>query len=297
MSHSHPQVWGGTFGRGGSPPRSGPAGMIDLNLVKRVDRVLGCLSWDLHTHAQDHIAPADLFGPEGMAHLRLLDEKAGHKSGDERKRWLRETCFDHERGKSESLSECAARWGSQFRKAAARGLLLPDTAKGLFLIGGAKLTEQGAQSLQTSRRGRKVRGRHSGVAKAGHLCGAADDTRGPGTMFLERRPHSEHLLGRVPREGRPRPHRGRRQRRRGGQRPRRIVPPTRGDAFGRKDESQVVAGIPATQPGHEYQSGLPRRHDGGGKLFVDCNTSSSAGAKTNSKRLPDDDDVVCGRGC
>lgn len=107
------------------------AGMSDLNPVRRVDRVLRCPLWDLHTQVQDSIAPADLFGPEGMSHLfRLLDERAGHKIGDENKRCLREALFDHERRKYESLSEFAARRKSQFGKAAAHGLLLPDTAKG-----------------------------------------------------------------------------------------------------------------------------------------------------------------------
>lgn len=51
--------------------------------------------------------------------LVLLDEKAEHRSGDERKRCMREALVDHERRKSGTLMDLTAKRKAQFGWAAA----------------------------------------------------------------------------------------------------------------------------------------------------------------------------------
>lgn len=81
--------------------------------------------------------------------LSMIEALGGLRSGDGRRRRLREALFDFERQRTESLTEFVTRRAGQFGRATRHGLVLPEETKGLILIEGARLEFPGQQNLQT----------------------------------------------------------------------------------------------------------------------------------------------------
>lgn len=72
------------------------------------------LPYDLQAHLADRVPDADLISDKGVERiLSVIEAKAGLRSGDERRRCLREALFEFERQRTESLTEFVTRREAQ----------------------------------------------------------------------------------------------------------------------------------------------------------------------------------------
>eukprot|EP00959_Pyramimonas_sp_CCMP1952_P145633 3048744-Pyramimonas_sp.AAC.1 len=73
----------------------------------------------------------------------------GEKEGDEERRALRESVFEYERHKTETLTQFVERRARQFAAVERHGIVLPSKLKGMLMEEGSALPETGMLSLRS----------------------------------------------------------------------------------------------------------------------------------------------------
>ena len=121
----------------------------DLPVHKRADKVLRSLGWELQSEFE-HLPESVL---QSSAYLdvivEIMNNKAGVREDDERRRAYRSAITDLQRHRDESLAQFAVRRMRDFAHASQYGVIIPDPFKATLLREGAGLNDQNQQNLST----------------------------------------------------------------------------------------------------------------------------------------------------
>ena len=119
----------------------------DVPIVRRAEKVLRVLGWELQPdfeHLDDSLLTSEGFLD---AIIEILNNKAGVREDDERRRAFRMAFSENQRKKDETLAQYAVRRQRDFRAAAGFGVRIPEDLQANMLREGAGLSEQNQQNL------------------------------------------------------------------------------------------------------------------------------------------------------
>lgn len=127
----------------------------DVPMYRRAEKVLRSLGWDLQVdmeHLSDEVLGSSLYLE---AIIEVLNNKAGVREDDDRRRAYRAAISDSQRHKDETLAQFAVRRQRDFRNAAAHGVQIPEALRAMLMREGAGLTDQNQQNLTALLQGRE----------------------------------------------------------------------------------------------------------------------------------------------
>ena len=121
----------------------------DVPLRRRAERVLRGLGWEMQVDFE-HLPESLLESAEYLEEiLRIIDNKAGVREDDEKRKSFKAVMSDNYRKKDETLAQFAVRRQRDFTRAAEFGVHIPPELKASMLKEGAALSEQNLQNLTT----------------------------------------------------------------------------------------------------------------------------------------------------
>ena len=127
----------------------------DVPIYRRAEKVLRSLGWDLQLdmeHLSEDVLNSSLYLD---AIIEVLNNKAGVREDDDRRRAYRMAISDSQRHKDETLAQFAVRRQRDFRNAAAYGVQIPEALRAMLMREGAALSDQNQQNLTALLQGRE----------------------------------------------------------------------------------------------------------------------------------------------
>ena len=127
----------------------------DIPLERRADKVLRSLGWELQPDFE-HLTEEMLASPSYLENIiDILNNKAGIREDDEKRRAFKSAVTENGRRKDESLAQYAMRRLRDFNHASTFGVVIPDEFRATMLKEGAGLSEQNMQNLSSMVQGRE----------------------------------------------------------------------------------------------------------------------------------------------
>ena len=121
----------------------------DVPLHRRADKVLRSMGWEMQSDFE-HLSEARLTASTYLEDiLGIIDNKAGVREDDEKRRAFRVVMSENFRRKDETLAQFAVRRQKDFSKAADFGVSIPPELRASMLKEGAQLSDQNLQNLTT----------------------------------------------------------------------------------------------------------------------------------------------------
>lgn len=121
----------------------------DLPMHRRAEKVLRSFGWEMQADFE-HISEATLASSDYIeAILKVIDNKAGVREDDEKRRAFKAVMSENNKRKDETLAQYAVRRQREFRKASDFGVSIPAELQASMLREGALLSEQNLQNLTT----------------------------------------------------------------------------------------------------------------------------------------------------
>ena len=119
----------------------------DVPTFKRAEKLLRTFGWEMQIDFE-HLSD-DTLGSSGYmdAIIEIINNKAGVREDDEKRRAYRQAITDSQRHRDETLAQYAQRRMRDFRSAATFGVVIPDPLKAMLLKEGAGLSDQSQQNL------------------------------------------------------------------------------------------------------------------------------------------------------
>ena len=127
----------------------------DVPMHKRGEKVLRSLGWELQVdfeHLEDEVICSAAYLD---AIIAVMNNKAGVREDDERRRAYRQAITDNQRRKDETLAQFAVRRMRDFRSAATFGVQVPGALQAMLMREGAGLSDQNQQNLTALVQGRE----------------------------------------------------------------------------------------------------------------------------------------------
>jgi len=119
----------------------------DLPVQKRAEKVLRCLGWELQQDFE-HLPESVLLSSAYLEVIvEIINNKAGVREDDERRRAFKAAIVEGQRRKDETLSQYSLRRLRDFSQASSYGVVIPGEFKAVMLKEGAALSEQNQQNL------------------------------------------------------------------------------------------------------------------------------------------------------
>ena len=119
----------------------------DVPVHKRAEKVLRVLGWEMMADFE-HLSEAELADGDYLERIiSVLENKAGVREDDEKRKAIRAVMQESNRKKDETLAQYAVRREREFTKASSFGLDLPASLRSTLLREGALLSEQSQQNL------------------------------------------------------------------------------------------------------------------------------------------------------
>lgn len=116
---------------------------------RRAEKVLRSFGWEMQADFE-HISEATLASSDYIeAILKVIDNKAGVREDDEKRRAFKAVMSENNKRKDETLAQYAVRRQREFRKASDFGVSIPAELQASMLREGALLSEQNLQNLTT----------------------------------------------------------------------------------------------------------------------------------------------------
>ena len=127
----------------------------DVPVHRRAEKLLRTLGWEMQVDFE-HL-PEDVLTSPGYldAIIEVMNNKAGVREDDDRRRAYRQAIVENQRRKDETLAQFSVRRLQDFRAAAAYGISLPDELRAMLLREGAGLSDQSQQNLTAMTQGRE----------------------------------------------------------------------------------------------------------------------------------------------
>ena len=121
----------------------------DIPVYRRADKVLRSMGWEMQSDFE-HLSEDRLSAPTYLEDiLQIIDNKAGVREDDEKRRAFRVVMSENFRRKDETLAQFAVRRQKDFAKAADFGVNIPPELRASMLKEGAQLSDQNLQNLTT----------------------------------------------------------------------------------------------------------------------------------------------------
>ena len=119
----------------------------DVPTFKRAEKLLRTFGWEMQIDFE-HLSDGTL-GSSGYldAIIEIINNKAGVREDDEKRRAYKQAITDSQRHRDETLAQYAQRRMRDFRSAATFGVVIPDPLKAMLLKEGAGLSDQSQQNL------------------------------------------------------------------------------------------------------------------------------------------------------
>ena len=119
----------------------------DLPVPRKAEKVLRSLGWEMQPDFE-HV-PETVLNTSAYLDviIEIINNKAGVREDDEKRRAFKSAIVDQHRHREESLSQFAVRRQKEFSNAAAYGVIIPDSFKATMLREGAGLNDQNQQNL------------------------------------------------------------------------------------------------------------------------------------------------------
>ena len=119
----------------------------DIPVPKRAEKVLRALGWEMQPDFE-HLPEAVLMSSAYLeVIIEIINNKAGVREDDERRRAYRAAIVEGQRKREETLSQYAMRRLRDFNYAASFGVSVPNEFKAILLKEGASLSDQNLQNL------------------------------------------------------------------------------------------------------------------------------------------------------
>ena len=127
----------------------------DVPVHRRAEKLLRKFGWEMQVDFE-HLGEDILASPAYLnAIIEVMNNKAGVREDDEKRRAYRLAIVENQRRRDETLAQFSVRRLQDFRAAAAYGIQLPGELKAMLLREGAGLSDQSQQNLAALTQGRE----------------------------------------------------------------------------------------------------------------------------------------------